>query len=289
MNIVTSWQKIRTGMLLLAMSVGLSVTTTTTANAETTLERAKQSGTIRIGFSNDPPFSFSTLEGKFTGSELEIARVALAQMGIDNIEYKLGEFSALIPGLYADRIDINGAGPYITPKRCAEVIFSEPTYRLGQAFLVRAGNPKNLHSYEDVAKNPDAIIAINAGAAEQDYARRAGIPEGQVMTVPDTTAQFAAVKSGRADAAAQSGLAIQDMAQKGGLDVERASPFVTPPYAESYGSFAFRKDDTDLRDAFNAFLKDFIGTKEHLDLVKEFGFTENELPGDKTSADLCTG
>ena len=53
-----------------------------------------------------------------------------------------------------------------------------------------------------------------------------------------------------------------------------------------HGAVGFRKEDTDLYEAFNAALKNFIGSEEHLALVTPFGFGEDFLPT-KTTAELC--
>ena len=58
-------------------------------------------------------------------------------------------------------------------------------------------------------------------------------------------------------------------------------------HLESDGAFGFRKEDTDLLEAFNAELEKFIGTPEHIALVEPFGFGEDFLPT-KTTAELCT-
>jgi polar amino acid transport system substrate-binding protein len=76
-------------------------------------------------------------------------------------------------------------------------------------------------------------------------------------------------------------------------DVERAAPFRDPVIegetVAGYGAFGIRKDDEALLQAFNKHLKAFIGSKQHRDLVRPFGFTEAELPGNTTAQSLCRG
>lgn len=71
--------------------------------------------------------------------------------------------------------------------------------------------------------------------------------------------------------------------------IEQAQPFRDPvidgKVVHGYGAFGFRKEDEDLRREFNQHLKTFIGTEEHLETVRPFGFTE--LPGDVTVEVLC--
>jgi polar amino acid transport system substrate-binding protein len=256
-------------------------------SAAGTLDDARKSGTIRVGFANEAPFGFADADGKATGEAPEIARQIAKRLKIDNVEGVLTEWASLIPGLRAGRFDIIAAGMFITPERCKQVAFSNPTYRLGQGFLVKTGNPKDLHSYADLASDDTARLAVMAGAVETTYAEKAGIPEERMLILPDQVSLLSAVQFGRADAAALTALSIRRMAERGGGRVESAEPFTTPDYALGYGAFAFRKEDTALRKAFDEALAEFIGSEKHLDLVAPFGFTRNELPGDVTSASLC--
>lgn len=258
-------------------------------SAAGTLDDARKSGTIRIGFANEAPFGFADADGKATGEAPEIARQIAKSLKIDKVEGVLTEWASLIPGLRAGRFDIIAAGMFITPERCKQVTFSNPTYRLGQGFLVKTGNPKQLHSYADLASDDTARLAVMAGAVETTYAEKAGIPEERMLILPDQVSLLSAVQFGRADAAALTALSIRRMAERGGGRVESAEPFTTPDYALGYGAFAFRKEDAELRKAFDKALAEFIGSEKHLEIVAPFGFTKNELPGDVTSASLCEG
>ncbi|MGH6945360.1 MAG: ectoine/hydroxyectoine ABC transporter substrate-binding protein EhuB [Geminicoccaceae bacterium] len=253
------------------------------------LEDTKESGHITVGIANEAPYGYVTPDGKLTGESPEIAKHILAEMGIDDVEAKITEFGSLIPGLKAGRFDMVAAGMFITPKRCEQVAFSEPTYGIGQAFLVKDGNPKSLQDYEDVKENPDTRVAVMAGAIERTYARDAGVPDDQVMVVPDTAAGTAAVQAGRADAFALTSLSIRRLADEAD-GVEMGKPFgeVAGQNVTGHGGFAFRKEDQAFLDEFNKHLTEFIGTQEHLDLVAPFGWTKDELPT-KTTEELCSG
>src|SRR5262245_11026843 len=126
--------------------VGGLVTATTfgAAHAQSTFEKAKQDGYIRVGFANEAPFGFATPDGKLTGESPEVVKAVLAKIGISQVDGVLTEFGSLIPGLQAGRFDIIAAGMFINPKRCEQIQFSEPSYGIGQAFLVKKGNPKNI-------------------------------------------------------------------------------------------------------------------------------------------------
>src|SRR3546814_5731520 len=82
----------------------------------------------------------------------EVAKAVLKKMGIPEVDGVLTEFGSLIPGLKAGRFDIIAAGMFITPARCKEVAFSKPSYGIGQAFLVKEGNPQSLKDYASIAE-----------------------------------------------------------------------------------------------------------------------------------------
>ena len=269
------------GLATLAVSGG--------AFAQSTLEKAREQGYIRIGFANEAPYGYATPDGKLTGEAPEVAKAVLAKMGISEVDGVLTEFGSLIPGLQAGRFDIIAAGMFINPKRCEQVAFSEPSYGIGQAFLVKAGNPMSIEDYATIASNDDLKLAVMAGAVESGYAKAAGVEQGQLVMLPDQSSLVKAVQAGRADAAALTALSIADMASKN-EGVESTKPFgeVAGESVKGHGGFAFRKEDKALYEAFNAELKKFIGSDEHIALVTPFGFGEGYLPN-KTTAELCSG
>ncbi|NIO39415.1 MAG: transporter substrate-binding domain-containing protein, partial [Burkholderiales bacterium] len=171
---------------------------------------------------------------------------------------------------------------------------SNPTYGIGEAFLVKIGNPKALHSYEDLAKHPDAILGVVVGTVERGYARKTNVPDARVQVFPDAPSAVAGVAASRVDAYAGTSLTIQNIISKStDSGIERAAPFADPiidgKSVRGFGAFAFRQADQVFVDAFNRELAAFIGTPEHRELVKRFGFTEQELPGDVTATQLCAG
>jgi len=279
----------------LVMACSQEADDSATSASGDTLEQAKQSGVIKVGFANEAPYAYiDSASGELTGEAPVIARVILKRLGVDKIEGVLTEFGSLIPGLRAKRFDIIAAGMYVLPKRCEQVAFSNPTYGIGEAFLVMAGNPKDLHSYEGLAKHPDAVLGVVAGTVERSYARKTAIPDERVQVFPDAPSALSGVAAGRIDAYAGTSLTIQDIVSKStGAKLERAVPFTDPVIdgksVRGYGAFAFRQQDQSLVDAFNRELAGFIGTPQHSELVKPFGFTEQELPGDVTAAQLCAG
>ncbi|MFI7835608.1 ectoine/hydroxyectoine ABC transporter substrate-binding protein EhuB [Pseudomonas asiatica] len=250
------------------------------------LDEINETSRIRIGYANETPFAFTETDGRVTGESPEIAKIIFEKMGIKQVDGVLTEWGSLIPGLRAGRFDVIAAGMYITPARCKQVIFTDPQYALPDTLLVAQGNPKNLHSYADIARNPDVKLAIMAGTVNLAYARDSGITDAQILQVPDTTAQLQAVRAGRADAAVGTQLTMKGLAKKGGDKVEAISDFTDDPAHTGYGALAFRPEDKALRDAVNAEMKKWLGSEEHLKTVAPFGFDRSNVT-DKTAAELC--
>ena len=258
-----------------------------------TLDLVRNEGMARAGYSDSAPLAYGDASRGLTGEAPEIARVILQRMGVGRVEGVLTEPDDLIPELYARRFEFIANGMAITPKRCQELLFSEPTHAVGQALLVRRGNPLDLHSYEDLAKKREAHVGIVTGSPQHKYAIAAGVPSGQVRLLTATGAGVASLISGAVDAFASDALTVQQIVdQSGGAPVERALPFTGPMVdgheMKQYGAFAFRKADKGLMREFNSILKQFIGTPEHLALVRRFGITAADLPAQGVTAKaLC--
>jgi polar amino acid transport system substrate-binding protein len=260
---------------------------------ESTLERARREGVIRVGFANEAPYAYAQLDGTLTGEAVEVAREVFERLGIPEMEGVLTEFGALIPGLDAGRFDVITAGMYITPTRCEQILFADPEYQIGEALLVEAGNPLELTSYEDIAANSDVTVGTGTGYLEYDYMTAVGVSEDQILTFPDDASGFAALQAGQIDAWTGTAPTLTVMLQNADTeDYELADPFTQPVIdgesVVSYGGAGFRVEDADLRDAFNAELQDIKDEGELIDIIGEFeGFGEHSLPGDVTSEELC--
>lgn len=269
------------------------VITPTAAEEETTLERAQRTGVIRVGFANENPYAYATPDGTLTGEAVEVARAIFTELGIEEMDGVLTEFGALIPGLRANRFDVITAGMYITPTRCEQVLFADPEYTIGEGLLVEAGNPFDVHSYEDIAENPDFRIGTGAGWLEYDYMTEVGVSEDQIVTFPDGPAGVAGLQAGQIDGFTGTAPTMRTLLEtQGGPNIEFVEDFQNPVIdgetIQAYGGAAFRYEDLDFREAFNEELTKLKESGELLDIIGQFeGFGESELPGDVTAEDIC--
>ncbi|MFE9765624.1 ectoine/hydroxyectoine ABC transporter substrate-binding protein EhuB [Streptomyces sp. NPDC005808] len=265
------------------------VATASGAGGGDLLDRLRAQGVVRLGIAGEIPFGYIDTDGELTGEGPEVAKVIFKRLGVDRVQPVPMEFGSLIPGLQSQNFDVVSAGMYINPERCAQVIFSDPDYQMLDAFIVRKGNPKNLHGYKDVVES-GAKFATGTGYADIQFAVEAGYKESDILIVPDQVAGLNAVEAGRADVFAGTALAGREVVKKSSKAeiTEAFAPLVDGKPHVDGGGFAFRPTETKLRDAFNVELKKLKDSGEVFRILQPFGFTKAEMT-DLTAKELCRG
>lgn len=255
------------------------------------LKELQDQGVIRIAVANEIPYGFTDLDGQAKGVGPEVAAHLVKALGIDKIEWQTTNFGSLIPGLQADRFDMVAAEMAILPQRCQQILFSEPNSSYGEGLLVAAGNPKNLHSYEDF-KDGTHKVAIMAGADQLEMMQALGVDESSLVTISNNADAISTVSTGRADAYAATGLTAAELAKQSDR-VELAADFQDPVIdgnaVRSWGGFTFAKNSESLRDAINEELAKFKQTPEWQEILSRYGFSEVDQSesNTKTTAELC--
>jgi len=268
------------------------ITVGTAAQAQGTFERIKKDGVVRIGFANEAPWSFAQSDGTIAGADYELASLIFSKLGVGSLEGVITKFGSLIPGLKANRFDVVVAGFYIRPARCEQVAFSEPTVAVGDAIIVKAGNPKKISSYKSITADPSLKLGGVVGAATAQNAKNAGVPDSQLVMFPDFVSAIAALKAGRVDGALQTAITAQATVKSSNdPTIERALPFeqavINGKPTLNYAGFAFRPEDKDLVSAFNAELAKTLGGPEHLKILEKYSISPNEIPIGVTTESLC--
>ncbi|AFT90353.1 ectoine/hydroxyectoine ABC transporter substrate-binding protein EhuB [Paraburkholderia phenoliruptrix] len=263
------------------------------ASAETLKEKVASTGTLTIGLHGAWPYGITTDDGGVAGILPEILKSLTASLGVKQVKFEVMDFGALIPSLMSHRIDVVAGGMYITNARCKQVAFSEPVGGpQGNSALVKAGNPKNIHGYEDIAKNPALRVGDIRGAASVEYLTAAGIPKDQILLFPDKTAAVGALFANRIDALVyDTGTAISILKDPNVKGFERAQPFkeiVNGQEMKHYTAFAFRQEDADFRDAVNKALaqRNADGTVEKVFMKYSFS-KQDATPTSVTAKQLC--
>jgi len=284
------------GLALLAAPVGLSACSTTDpgsggsgGGSADPLQRLMDQGYVRVGFANEAPFGYAEPDGTLTGEAPEVAKAVFEALGVPEIQGVLTEFGSLIPGLQARRFDVIAAGMFINPERCAEIAFSDPDYQAKTAFLVPAGNPMAILTFEDVIST-GARLGVLAGAVEGGYAETLGVPAGQIVTFNDQPSSYDGLAADRVDAVSLTSISLRNiLATREGAPFEVTEPFVPVIDGEEQtgaGGYGFHKDDADLVEAFNEELANLKDSGRLLEIIEPFGFSEAELT-DLTTDELC--
>ena len=206
---------------------GLALFLGGTVSADALTDKLAAGEPIRIGFSNEVPWAYPGEGNEPLGFANVTAVETLKRMGAKNIEAVVTDWGGLIPGLQANRFDVITGGMYILKSRCENVNFAEPMGVFGDAFIVAPGNPKNLTSYQDI-KNAGATIATGAGYNIVEAAKKEGIAEDKIMTVPGPTEILAAVRAGRADAGGVTFFTAQNLAKQSDGAVDVTDPAALP-------------------------------------------------------------
>ena len=267
----------------------------TAVSAETTLERLRREGVVTIGYTSEVPWMYIDESGRLTGIAIEEARHLFGKLGVPELQGIDTEWASLIPSLQTGRIDGITAGMAILSKRCKQINFANPTLSMGSAIVVAAGNPFDIHGYQDAGDNAEVRVGVIPGGQETTYFRVHGVPDDRMtkFTLPNDL--FQALIAGRIDTFALTSITVQEKLKQLGPDsgLERAMPmedvYIDGKLQKFYTGAGFRKEDGDLLEAYNAALADFVGSPEHMALVEPFGITSAEAPPNppKSADDLC--
>lgn len=257
-----------------------------------TLERLREQGFVAVGLANEIPFGFVDDQGNPAGQSPAVAQAVFEELGVPEIQASSVSWDGLIPGLNANRFDVIAAGVFITPERCEQVAFSEPTATSPEAFLVAEGNPHNIQHFTDFVDNPDIKLAVLNASVEQSYAEHFEVPSGQLELIPDQTTGYELLEAGRVDAISMLNVSHQFLLQERGGDFEVTEPFypeIDGKEEKGWGGLCVRQQDTELLDEINRVIAEFKESGRLLELGEEWGFTEADLPDEKTTAELCEG
>ncbi|MBM7551848.1 ectoine/hydroxyectoine ABC transporter substrate-binding protein EhuB [Thalassobacillus pellis] len=258
---------------------------------DSALAKIKEDGFVTVGFANEAPYAYQE-NGELKGVAVEVAKAAFKKMGVKEVKGEIAEWKQLIPGVKTDKFDAITAGMAIKPNRCEQVNFAMPTIKYGEGMVVKKGNPMDLHSYKDIADNPDVTVAVMSGATEVDFLKQAGVSEDQIKTYPDIAATLDAVKTGRAQATTATEMTVKKaMKSSGGGDLEFVEDFEQPDVegVPSYGAAAFAQGEEELLDAYNEALKEMKESGELAEIIKstEFFGEGNIIKEDITVEELC--
>ncbi|MSO93636.1 MAG: ectoine/hydroxyectoine ABC transporter substrate-binding protein EhuB [Rhodospirillales bacterium] len=265
-----SLQSVTAACSVLAVFVGVSLGAPGDAAAQSTLEKIKKAGVVRMAIAHEPPFTDYKPGGELTGASADLTREVMKKLGVPKIDAQVTEWGAMIPGLQARRFDIISTGLFMRPQRCAAVLFSQPDTCTARGFAVKKGNPKKLDSMEAVRDNKEVKLGVCGGCFDETRAIEVGVPRERIVNVTDILNALKMLQAGRVDAVAWPDISIKEALPKlGDPNLEWVTVKGIEPQCSGA---AFHKDDKDLRDAYDAVLKDMKASGQFSKIMTQYNF-----------------
>jgi arginine/lysine/histidine/glutamine transport system substrate-binding and permease protein len=230
-------------MLRLVVASALSVLVFSEAVlAQSTLERVRASGRLRVGIdATYPPFGMA--EGReFTGFDVDVARGIARELGVE-AELVNANFDGVFPALQNGALDVVISAVTITPERRAALLFSDPYFAAGQQIVVRG---------DSTITGPDNLAGRTVGVQLNTTAQFAMEKLPGVTIAKYNTIDLALLdlQNGRVDAVASDGPVLRYMVRSNFPGLKTAGAEYTD---EQFGVVLARTSD-DLRRAINAAL-----------------------------------
>ncbi len=197
-------------LLAAASLVAASLVAVSSADAGTTLDGIRASGTLRVGTTGDyKPFSFRAEGGGYSGADIDMARRLAQRMGV-GITFVPTSWSALGADFAANRFDMAVGGVTILPARQRAGDFSHVTYVDGKRPVTRCADRDRFTSVAAIDQ-PGVRVVVNPGASNEEFARR-NFPHAALTVHPDNPTVPREVADGRADVFVTDGIEVEHIA-----------------------------------------------------------------------------
>lgn len=187
---------ILTAVLAVGVLVGCGKKTT---EGQSSIEKIKAEGKVRIGvFSDKPPFGYVDEKGENQGYDVYLAkRIAKDLLGNeDKVEFVLVEAANRVEYLQSNKVDIILANFTVTPERKEKVDFTDPYMKVSLGVVSPDGAP--IKSVEELKGKK---LLVNKGTTAESYFTK-NYPEIELVKFEQNTETFAALTDGRGDALA---------------------------------------------------------------------------------------
>lgn len=167
--------------------------------AKSKLDEVLARGYVIVGTSSEAaPFGFVSEKGELVGFDVDIAKlVAKGIFGAEKIEFVKQGFAARWANVQTGKIDFGIQVTTIYPDRALKVAFTRPYVDSGIALVVKKNSP--LQKIADI-NNERYTVANLTTPVQVDRAKKF-FPKAKIVTFDSVSAQFTAVKTGRADTA----------------------------------------------------------------------------------------
>ena len=217
-----------------------------------------------------PPFEQFAADNKtIEGLDPDLGKALGEVLGIE-VEFTHTAFDGLLTALDGGRFDLVMAG--ITDTKEREAIYDFVNYFMtGQSIVVKKGNPSDIHGIADLCGKPVAVLKASTqekllGEFNENECAGNAIDIGSFPSDRDALMQ---VQSGRSEAAfTQDAVGAYNAKTIGGgtqFEIGNSEALLPVPVG-----IVFRKDSTQLRDAFQAALKEVIANGAYDEILAKW-------------------
>lgn len=195
-----------------------------------------------------PPFETIDKEGRPSGISVDIAgalgRYLQREIRIENIP-----FIGLIPSLKSGKIDLIISSMSVTPEREQSISFSNPYMTVGLALLISQKS-----DLQDVAQadKKGRVIVVKQGTTSEGWAH-AHLPQSKVVVLDKESSCILEVVQGKADAFIYDQFSVLRAWQ----EYPKATRADLHSFSDQNWAVGLRKEDGELKDKVNDFLKKF--------------------------------
>ena len=234
-----------------AAFAGLAAALALTAPAASAgaLDDVKARGNFNYGLEAQyRPFEFRDENNEIVGYDVDVANEIASRLGVTATPVDTN-WATVIQSLNSGAFDLILGGMTATEVRYKRVNFSYPYMDASSGLIVRSdggiSGPQDLGGKVVSAGSGTPQIGQLEMAAEEH-----GIEYGDaIKTYDDDAVAYEAMRAGRIDAYASTLVSLLAFAQ--GAEGFMVLPFTSTRWSQEFTSMAFRKEDEDLRGAFN--------------------------------------
>lgn len=232
----------------------------------------RDAGTLKIGTEAlYPPYEYLDEDGEtIIGLDPDLLDALTARLGV---EYELTDtaFDGLLPALDGGRFDLVAAAVTDTTARQENYDFVD-YFLAGQAIVVATGNPEGITGVEDLCGQP---VSVLVSSAQEELLNNFNDKECadepiEITSLPTDQDALLQVQSGRAVASfTQEPVGRYNAKQIAGgnaFEVANSETLFSNPLG-----YVFDKEDTELRDAWQAALQSLIDDGTYLGILEANG------------------
>ncbi|MFD2741500.1 ABC transporter substrate-binding protein [Sulfitobacter aestuarii] len=211
------------------------------------------------------PFTFLNVEtNKIDGIMVDIID-AIAEKAGFTAKVEATQWSALIPSLTSNKIDIIAAAMYATQERAEVVAFSDKVYSYGEGLFVKSDNEG---TYTSVTDMDGMTVGVQVGTSYIEPLKDGG--NFKEVKIYDSIADIMRdVSLGRIDAGFGDYPIVAYQLSKGASKVRLVEEY--EPLIPGDVAIAVRQEDTELLDKINEGLKQIRESGELDEIVAKWG------------------